>query len=165
MYGQLCCEQDILRLHSWRALLHGQSTLGDSMVTLMPDCKTDTGKWGEGMLVNHSRKLPCSSDSASVCNLATSFSRSGIHDLTRWQFCRHTQCPAGVQEEQQLYKRIDKKKTLSLRQPTRLTASANSGSDFVSLTRGQPTNHTVHLTLEAVLYYFCTKCSAGIAGH
>lgn len=100
------------------------------MVTLMPDCKTDTGKWGEGMLVSHSRKLPCNSESASVRNLATSFSSSGIHDLTRWQFCRQTQCPAGVQEEEEVYKRT--KKTKSLSQLTRPAASAN---DIVSFSK------------------------------
>lgn len=72
----------------------GGCTLGDSMVTLIPDCRTATGKWGEGMLVSHKRKLLCSSGSPSVRSRATCFSSSGIQDLTRWQFCRHTQCPA-----------------------------------------------------------------------
>lgn len=57
--------------------------LGVSIVTLMPDCSTGTGKSGEGMLVSHRRKSECRSVAASVRSLATCLSSSGIHDLAR----------------------------------------------------------------------------------
>lgn len=128
------------------------------MVTLMPDCRTDTGKWGEGMLVSHSRKLLWTSDSASVRSLATSFSSSGIHDLTRWQFCKQTQCPAGVQ-------RI----SASLDHPTGLTACALYGNNLLC----SPTAHCLdrqspgfYSSRKPPLFFLCSIhewCSGGIA--
>ena len=66
--------------------------LGGSVVTLMPDCSTGMGKAGEGRLVSHSRKSGWVSGSA--CSRATWRSSSPIQDCARWQFCRHTHCPA-----------------------------------------------------------------------
>ena len=61
-----------------------------STVILMPFCSTKAGKEGEGSEVSHSRKLGCR---VSSVNSSHSFSNVGIHEMLRWQFCKHTQVP------------------------------------------------------------------------
>lgn len=62
---------------------------GGYKVILTPFCKTEIGKVGVGMEVSHSRK----SELVASPNSSTNFSKEGIHEAAKWQFCNKTQVP------------------------------------------------------------------------
>mmetsp|Transcript_24000 Transcript_24000/g.78087 ORF Transcript_24000/g.78087 Transcript_24000/m.78087 type:complete len:223 (-) Transcript_24000:3073-3741(-) len=66
--------------------------LGGSLVSLTPFCSTSTGKVCAGIDVSHSRKSSCTEECGWFIS-STSRASDNIHELARWQFCRHTQSP------------------------------------------------------------------------
>eukprot|EP00965_Chrysotila_dentata_P073744 2435809-Pleurochrysis_carterae.AAC.2 len=69
-----------------------RSPFGGSLVILSEFCSTLTGKCALGAAVSHSRKSACVRSDAISSHI---FSRLGIHEGARWQFCKTTQPPAG----------------------------------------------------------------------
>ena len=77
-----------------KKLAHPFISCASPLPPLLPFCSTGTGKTWLGMLVSHSLKSGCTLALLSRPSSSTFSSIRSIQEEAKWQFCRHTQCPA-----------------------------------------------------------------------